>query len=53
MARETPGLPSGDRHNMWLGLEELLTWQPQRDVAKPYPPAPAPAPAAASPRRTP
>jgi len=24
---------------MWLGLEEMLTWQPQRDVAKPYPPA--------------
>ena len=39
MARQTPGLPSGDRHAMWLGLEELLTWQPQRDVAKPYPPA--------------
>jgi hypothetical protein len=24
---------------MWLGKEELLTWKPQRDVAKPYPPA--------------
>ena len=39
MARETPGLPAADRHRMWLGLEEMLTWQPQRDVAKPYPPA--------------
>ena len=38
MARETPDLPTGDRHRMWLGLEEMLTWQPQRDVAKPYPP---------------
>jgi hypothetical protein len=27
---------------MWLGLDELLTWNPQRDVAKPYPPGPAP-----------
>ena len=40
MAKETPGLPSADRHDMWLGLEELLTWNPQRDVAKPYPPGP-------------
>ncbi len=40
MAKEVPALPSGDRHTMWLGLEELLTWQPQKDVAKPYPPAP-------------
>jgi NADH-quinone oxidoreductase subunit I len=39
MAPETPGLPSGDRYAMWLGLDELLTWQPQKDVAKPYPPA--------------
>ena len=43
MVKETPALPSGDRHAMWLGLEELLTWQPQRDVAKPYPAPPAPA----------
>ena len=41
MAKEVPSLPSGDRHDMWLGLEELLTWNPQRDVAKPYPPAAA------------
>jgi NADH-quinone oxidoreductase subunit I len=29
---------------MWLGKEELLSWQPARDVAKPYPPAPKDAP---------
>ena len=40
MAKEVPSLPSGNRHEMWIGLEELLTWNPQRDVAKPYPPAP-------------
>ena len=49
MAKEVPSLPSGNRHDMWLGLEELLSWQPQSDVAKPYPPAPA----AALPGRTP
>ena len=37
MAPQTPGLPSEDRHQMWLTLDEMLTWQPQRDVAKPYP----------------
>ena len=42
MAKETPALPSAQRHDMWLGLEELLAWNPQRDVAKPYPAAPAP-----------
>jgi NADH-quinone oxidoreductase subunit I len=41
MAKEVPGLPSEDRHSMWLTLDEMLTWQPQRDVAKPYPAAPA------------
>ena len=42
MAKEVPALPStGNRREMWLGLEELLTWNPQKDVAKPYPPAPA------------
>jgi len=25
---------------MWIKMDELLTWKPQRDVAKPYPPAP-------------
>lgn len=37
MVKETPGLPGFDRNRMWLGKEELLDWQPQRDVAKPYP----------------
>ena len=49
MAKEVPSLPSGNRHEMWLGLDELLTWNPQRDVAKPYPPAPD----TGSPRRSP
>ena len=48
MAKETPGLPSADRHDMWLGLEELLSWNPQRDVAKPYPAAPPARPASTS-----
>jgi NADH-quinone oxidoreductase subunit I len=39
MAKETPGLPSEDRGQMWLTLEEMLTWKPQSDVAKPYPAA--------------
>jgi NADH-quinone oxidoreductase subunit I len=50
MAKETPALPSTDRHRMWITMEEMLTWQPQRDVAKPYPPGPpagAPAPSEA------
>jgi NADH-quinone oxidoreductase subunit I len=29
---------------MWLTMEEMLTWRPQADVAKPYPPKPVPAP---------
>ncbi len=37
MAKEVPHLPSYDRSRMWLGREELLQWQPQKDVAKPYP----------------
>ena len=40
MAKETPGLPSFDRHDMWLGMDDMLHWQPQSDVAKPYPAAP-------------
>jgi NADH-quinone oxidoreductase subunit I len=39
MAPQTPGLPSFGRDRMWLGREELLGWNPQRDVAKPYPSA--------------
>jgi NADH-quinone oxidoreductase subunit I len=36
-----PALPSPDRNAMWLSKEELLTWKPARDAAKPYPPRPA------------
>ena len=38
MAKETPGLPSDARRQMWLTLEEMMSWNPQSDVAKPYPP---------------
>ncbi len=41
MEKEVPALPSGDRQVMWLSKEELLTWKPARDAAKPYPPRPA------------
>src|SRR6478672_3423670 len=37
MVKEVPNLPTFDRCDMWLGMEELLTWNPQNDVAKPYP----------------
>jgi NADH-quinone oxidoreductase subunit I len=40
MVKEVPNLPVLDRSNMWISLDELLTWNPQSDVAKPYPPAP-------------
>ena len=40
MVPETPGLPSQDRWHMWIDRDELLNWNPQRDVAKPYPPKP-------------
>jgi NADH-quinone oxidoreductase subunit I len=40
MVKEVPNLPAYDRGTMWLSLPELLTWNPQRDVAKPYPAAP-------------
>jgi NADH-quinone oxidoreductase subunit I len=43
MVKDVPDLPGADRHRMWLGKEELLTWQPARDVAKPYPPRGGPA----------
>jgi NADH-quinone oxidoreductase subunit I len=39
MVQDVPDLPSFDRHRMWLGKEELLTWHPLSDVAKPYPTA--------------
>jgi hypothetical protein len=25
---------------MWLTMDEMLTWNPHQDVAKPYPPKP-------------
>lgn len=37
MAPEVPDLPSHDRRQMWLPLEEMLHWKPARDAAKPYP----------------
>jgi len=40
MVPEVPNLPSANRHDMWLDMDELLNWRPQSDVAKPYPPAP-------------
>ena len=40
MVKEVPDLPSHDRHRMWLNKEELLSWQPASNVAKPYPAAP-------------
>ena len=49
MAKETPGLPSDARHQMWLTLDEMLSWKPQRDPAKPYPAASAAAPKTGSP----
>jgi NADH-quinone oxidoreductase subunit I len=39
MVKDVPNLPGPDRHAMWLKKEELLTWQPHSDVAKPYPAA--------------
>lgn len=41
MQEDVPGLVSDDRYNMWLTMDEMLTWRPQSDVAKPYPPKPA------------
>jgi NADH-quinone oxidoreductase subunit I len=40
MAPEVPDLPSQQRRQMWLTLDEMLHWQPQRDAAKHYPDAP-------------
>jgi NADH-quinone oxidoreductase subunit I len=37
MVKETPGFPGTDRDRMWAAREELLNWQPAKDVAKPYP----------------
>ncbi len=38
MVPEVPNLPSQNRATMWIKKDELLNWNPQRDVAKPYPP---------------
>jgi NADH-quinone oxidoreductase subunit I len=38
MLQDVPGLPSTDRFDMWLTMDEMLTWNPHQDVAKPYPP---------------
>jgi NADH-quinone oxidoreductase subunit I len=37
MVKEVPDVTARDRHAMWIGKEELLTWKPQSDVAKRYP----------------
>ena len=42
--KEVPELPSMDRDHMWLKMDELLSWRPQSDVAKPYPPKPGAVP---------
>ena len=39
MDKDTPDLPSLDRTTMWIGMEELISWKPQSDVAKRYPKA--------------
>jgi NADH-quinone oxidoreductase subunit I len=50
MVPDVPDFPSGERRkSMWIGKEELLTWNPQRDVAKPYPPKARSSDAAADP----
>lgn len=48
MAKEVPDLPTLDRRHMRLTLQEMLQWQPQQDVAKPYPPRAAAASSEAS-----
>jgi len=40
MEQDIPDLVSGDRYNMWLTMDEMLTWNPKQDVLKPYPPKP-------------
>ena len=43
MAPAVPGFPGAQRTSMWIGKEELMSWNPQADAAKPYPPADPPA----------
>jgi NADH-quinone oxidoreductase subunit I len=38
MLPDVPHLTALDRKTMWIKKDELLNWNPQRDVAKPYPP---------------
>lgn len=38
MVKVVPDLPGDDRGDMWFKRDELLSWMPQADVAKPYPP---------------
>jgi NADH-quinone oxidoreductase subunit I len=42
MQEDVPNLVSDNRYDMWLTMDEMLTWRPQSDVAKPYPPKPVP-----------
>ena len=42
MVKDVPNLPGPGRHAMWIGMDELLHWQPARDVRKPYPAKAAP-----------
>src|SRR4030095_3899430 len=37
MVKDVPDFPGGDRHAMWLSLDELFNWSPHRAVAKPSP----------------
>ena len=41
MVKEVPDLPAFDREHMWLGSRGTAHWNPQSDVAKPYPPSAA------------
>jgi NADH-quinone oxidoreductase subunit I len=42
MQEDVPDLVSDNRYEMWMTMDEMLTWRPQQDVAKPYPPKPVP-----------
>jgi len=42
MLKEVPNLPGHDRQRMWITRDELLSWNPHSDVAKPYPAATGP-----------
>lgn len=42
MQDDVPNLVSDNRYDMWMTMDEMLTWKPQQDVAKPYPPKPVP-----------